>query len=323
MEADDRISRRLKVNDLRLLHAVVESGAMAKAAARLHISQPAVSKAIAALEQTLGVRLLDRNRRGVEPTVYGRAILRRGVAVFDELRQGVNDIRFLRDSTSGEVRIGSNPTSAESLLPLFIHRFNRKYPRVVLRIDLVPRGGEYMSGLRERRFDLIMERSLVSVADDPAMADIRVEPLLQDQLVIVAGSHNRWARRRKIDLAELVDEPWAFARPNSWTHAALVEAFRRSRLNAPVADVVTNSVPLRFYLAANGPHLTASSRSAVRFITSQQSLKILPAELPQRPWPFAIFALKNRTLSPAVERFIECAHETAKSIALSSRSHKR
>ena len=78
MDPDDRISSRLKVSDLRLLHAVVQSGGMAKAAAQLNISQPAVSKAIAALERTLGVRLLDRNSRGVEATLYGRALLRRG-----------------------------------------------------------------------------------------------------------------------------------------------------------------------------------------------------------------------------------------------------
>jgi DNA-binding transcriptional LysR family regulator len=322
MDPDDRISSRLKVSDLRLLSAVVQSGGMAKAAAQLNISQPAVSKAIAALEHTLGVRLLDRSSQGVEPTPYGRALLRRGIAIFDELRQGVNDIKCLSDPNAGEVRIGSNTSTAETLLPLFIHRFSQQYPRVVVHIAIVPRVGLYMSGLRDRQYDLVVERSMIPLADDPLMADLKVEPLLHDQLVIAAGSQNRWARRRRIDLAELVDEPWILPGPNSWNYSSLVEAFKARGLSPPKASVVTSCVSLRLYLLANGPYITSTSNSSVWLSPNRQSLKILPVDLPIRPWPFAIFALKNRTLSPAVERFIECAREVAKSIAIPPRSRK-
>src|SRR4030095_6612486 len=85
MDLDDRTLRRLKLSDLRIFHAVVQRGGMARAAMHLNISQPAVSKAIAALEHTLGVRLLERHPQGVDPTIYGRALLKGGSAVFDEL----------------------------------------------------------------------------------------------------------------------------------------------------------------------------------------------------------------------------------------------
>ena len=115
------VLRRLKLSDLRLLHAVVQWGGMARAAERLNISQPAVSKAVKALEHTLGVRLLDRNPQGVEPTVYGQALLKGGVAVFDELEQSVKQIAFLADPTAGivggrvELRVGdpARPTAVE------------------------------------------------------------------------------------------------------------------------------------------------------------------------------------------------------------------
>ncbi|HVT29865.1 MAG TPA: LysR family transcriptional regulator [Lacipirellulaceae bacterium] len=227
MNPDDRVSGRLKISDLRLLHAVVQSGGMAKAAAQLNISQPAVSKAIAALEQTLGVRLLDRNSRGVETTLYGRALLRRGIAIFDELRQGVNDIKSLNDPGSGEIRIGATAVTLETVLPMFIHHFSQQYPRVVLHIDNVPRDGAYTSGLRDRKYDLIVAWSGTLVADDPLTGDLRVEPLfLRDQWVIAAGSHNRWTRRRKIDLAELANDPWILPAPNSWNHSTLIEVFK-------------------------------------------------------------------------------------------------
>ena len=102
----DQIKRRLKLRDLDVFMTVASVGGMGKAAERLNLSQPAISKAIADLEQVLGVRLLDRSRQGVEPTTYGRTLIQRSTAAFDELRHGVNDIDFLSDPSSGELRIG-------------------------------------------------------------------------------------------------------------------------------------------------------------------------------------------------------------------------
>src|SRR6476659_2333855 len=93
MDDSKRIERRVKLHDLRVLMSVVEMGSMNKAAERLATSQPAVSRAIADLERALGVRLLERTPGGIQPTQYGQVILKRGLAVFDELRQGVKDIR--------------------------------------------------------------------------------------------------------------------------------------------------------------------------------------------------------------------------------------
>src|SRR6202521_4316298 len=112
MQLSDRIGRRMKLQDLHILMTVIQVGSMGKAGQRLNISQPAISRSIAELEHALGVRLLDRHRQGVEPTEYGRALLDCGVAVFDDLRQGVKNIEFLADPAAGEVRIGCNPLLA-------------------------------------------------------------------------------------------------------------------------------------------------------------------------------------------------------------------
>src|ERR1700675_4996959 len=107
MQVSDRIGRRMKLHDLHVLMAVVQAGSMNKAAAALHTTQPAISRSIGELERTVGVRLLDRNPRGVAPTEYGRALLDGGAAMFDDLRQAVKTIEFLADPTAGEVRIGA------------------------------------------------------------------------------------------------------------------------------------------------------------------------------------------------------------------------
>src|SRR6266508_2699354 len=108
----ERIARRLKLHDVRVLISVVEAGSMHKAAERLGTSQPAISRVIADLEHSVGVRLLERSLRGIQPTQYGRVLVKRGVAAFDEFRQGVKDIRFLADPTTGELRIACSDAMA-------------------------------------------------------------------------------------------------------------------------------------------------------------------------------------------------------------------
>src|SRR5215510_1861200 len=112
MDEIERIERRVKLHDVRVLMSVVQAGSMNKAAERLATSQPAISRAISDLEHALGVRLLDRSPNGIEPTQYGRSIIKRGIAVFDELRQGVKDIEFLADPSVGELRIGTTEAMA-------------------------------------------------------------------------------------------------------------------------------------------------------------------------------------------------------------------
>ena len=131
MPWDDRTKRRLKLRDLDVLLAVIETGSMGKAAKRLNVSQPAVSKAVAELEHALRVRLVDRSRRGVVPTPYGLALAKRSTAIFNDLRQGVQDIDFLSDPNKGEIRIGTTDPIATAIILPAIDTLSRKYPQMV------------------------------------------------------------------------------------------------------------------------------------------------------------------------------------------------
>src|SRR5687768_6732201 len=131
-EWESRIGRRLKLRDLHILSAVVKWGSMAKAAAHLRISQPSVSEAIATLEVALRVRLLDRNPRGVEPTIYANALLKRGLVVFDELKKAIEDIEFLADPAVGDVRIGCPESLSAGLVPAIIDRLSRRLPKITV-----------------------------------------------------------------------------------------------------------------------------------------------------------------------------------------------
>jgi molybdate transport repressor ModE-like protein len=313
MEWEKRLGRRLRVRDLYILSIVVKTGSMAKAARELAMSQPSVSEAIANLEHLLGVRLVDRSTQGVAPTMYADAILKRSVTVFDELKQGVRDIQFLADPTSGAVAVGYTDM-LEAIVPTIVDRFNEQYPRVVVRAELVRSPiAESLPELRDRTFDLILARP--SRSDDQMMEGIQTDFLLEDPMIVVAGTHSPWARRRKIELADLVDAPWILPPPDGLTHRFIAEAYRKRGLNPPAVTLLSSTIDLRVSLLASGRFVSVLPRSVYLRDRVRYGLKMLPVSIPTQSWPLTIMTLKNRTLSPVIERFIACAHDVAKAIS--------
>jgi DNA-binding transcriptional LysR family regulator len=309
MDDVERIERRLKLHDVRVLMSVVAAGSMHKAAERLATSQPAISRAIRDLEHALGVRLLDRSPRGIEPTQYGRAIIKRGLAVFDELRQGVKDIEFLADPTAGVLRIGCTESTAAGPVLAAIDRLTLRHPRIVF--DVVTGSVPALCrDLAERRVELVILRTPEALVDD----DIVVEKLFDDSYVVVATKQNPWTRRRRYELADLVDERWTLPSPDSVVGTFARAAFRAQGLTLPAATVVTLSMHLRNRLLATGRFLTIMSGFTLKLPGKHASLEALPVKLPNARGTVAIITLKNRTLSPLAELFIETARAVAKGL---------
>jgi len=312
---ENRIGRRLKLRDLHVFSTVVQRGSMAKAAQHLGVSQPAVSQVIAGLEHALGVRLVDRSSHGIEPTIYGEALLRRSVAVFDELNQGVRDIEFLSDPTIGDVRIACTESLWYAFLPETILRFSKLYPRVKVHADLI--ADKDFRGLHERRYDCMLQRVPELRFDEHVANELNVEPLFDETVIVVAGAHTKWARRRTIDLAELIDEPWTLGGTDTWNRALANEIFRLRGLRVPEPRVAAVSITLRARLVAAGPYLAAFVPSVLRQLHADHyALVALPVvDLPAKPYSASIATLKNRTLSPVAERFLACVREVAKLFA--------
>ena len=319
MEWESRLGRRLRIRDVYILATVVECGSMAKAARQLAMSQPSVSEAIANLEHVLRVRLLDRGPQGVVSTIYADALLKRGAVVFDELRQGVRDIEHLADPAAGQVTIGCAESFMAGLLPAIIERLSRRHPKIVVHAEYAQHATTEFRELRERNFDLVIGR----ISEPFAQDEFSFEPLYEEKYLVVVGSKSRWARRRKVELAELLDEPWILM-PSNIVISSLVEAaFRRSGLKVPQERVASLSMHLRTHLLATGNFLTVMPNSMFRFNAERWSLKALPIDLGIESRQVGIITLKHRTLSPVVELFIEHARAVAKSIQSSTRPAKR
>jgi len=314
---DERIGRRLRLRDLRVFFHVVELGSFAKAAAQLRVSQPAVSRVIADLEHSLGARLFDRNTRGVEPTPYGRALLLRGRAAFDELRQAIGDIEFLSDPDAGEVRVGSPDVLTSGFIAAIVDRLNRKSPGIIFQ-TINGNRASLSAALRERRIDVMVSRWQGAATED----DLTSEKLFDEQLFVVAGLRNQWARRRSIELGELLDEQWVLPPPSSATGAVIAAGFYAAGFTPRRPSVASDSIMLRNLLLVSGRYLGVLPGSILQFAREQLRVKILPVHLPPgMVQPTDITWHRNRSLSPVVERFIACARDVAKTVTKAGSGH--
>ncbi|MGA8819481.1 MAG: LysR family transcriptional regulator [Xanthobacteraceae bacterium] len=305
---DERALRRVKLSDLRLLRAVVDAGGMAKAGSQFNISQSAVSKAIATLEQTLGVRLLDRTPKGIVPTPYGEVLLKGAIGVFDELRQSINQIEFLSDPNIGELRFAASEHLLDSYVPAVIARLHRSYPRMRLRLVQVNTLQHEHHELRERNIELVIDRIIQAGPE----TDMNAEILFDDPVYVVAGVNSPWARRRQATLPDLMDALWALPPPYIIIGSQLVEAFQKHRLPLP-QHVTCHSLQVQKALLTTGRYLAMLPNCMLQLGSERRSFKKL-IRLSTQPAPVGIITLKKRTPHPLAKPFIQAAREIAKSL---------
>ena len=309
MEWSDRIGSRIKLRDLHILMAIADTGSMAKAATKLRISHPAISKTISEMEGTLGVRLLDRGSKGAELTDYGEVLLRCGINIFDEMRQGLRSLEHLSDPNSGEVRLGCTEIIIHSLAPSIARKFVQRYPRVQLDVKLTNPGAYQIQELRERKIDLLITRATGQRLED----DFHSEVLFDEPFVFVVGAQSEFARKRRITLKDIINSNWVLPSYDSAPGVLIAEIFRANNIQRPEPAIKTVSIQLTKSLIASGEFVGILPTSVAALDAPQAALKVLPFGFPGPRISAEIVFLKNRTLIPTVELFIKCAREVARS----------
>jgi DNA-binding transcriptional LysR family regulator len=180
---------------------------------------------------------------------------------------------------------------------------------VVVHVLTAQTGTQEFRELRERNVDIMLGRLFRPTADD----DIEVEVVGADRLYVVTASHNPWARRRKLSLAELTDEPWILYPPDNVVGSFHAQAFRRNGLELPSKHVISYSLDVRMHLLATGRYLTMLGSMVLQYNAERWSLRRLPIDLQLPEMPLAVFTLKNRTISPVAQLFLERVRTLAKS----------
>jgi DNA-binding transcriptional LysR family regulator len=308
MDWSDRIGRRIKLRDLHILMAIADTGSMAKAAAKLRISHPAVSKAISEIEGTLGVRLFDRGSQGAELTAHGEVLLCCGINVFDEMQQGIRSLEHLSNPNSGEVRLGCTDIILHSLVPPIVRKFSAKYPGVQLDVRLTNPGGHQIQQLRERKIDLLITRATGQ------QDGFHSEVLFDEPFVFVVGAHSELARKRRLALTDIIKGNWVLPPYDSAPGALIGEIFRANGVPPPKPLVKTIAIQLTVSLIASGEFVGILPASVAALSAHQAALRVLPLKSLGPRISAEIVFLKNRTLGPAVQSFINCTREVAKSL---------
>jgi DNA-binding transcriptional LysR family regulator len=305
MDWADRIGRRIRLRDLHILLAVAECGSMSKASLRLGVSHPVISKTVSELEHSLGVKLFDRNPQGVELTAYGGALLNCGRIVFDEMRQGLKRIEFLTNPNEGDLRIGCPEIEIAGIFPSIVERFISKCPGARVQVVHANTSMLQFDELRSRQVDLLVGRARPAILAD----DLTYENLFEDSHVVLAGKDSPWLGRGNLELAELMNEPWVLPPYESVPGPFIINFFRANNLEPPRASLSTLSAQLTITLVATGRFLGFLPEGVARTSGARAGLVMLPVKLPRSPIAVDIITVKNRTLSPLAELFIDCARE--------------
>lgn len=308
MPWNERTKRRLKLRDLDILLAVIETGSMGKAASRRNITQPAVSKAIVELEHALGVKLFDRSRRGVVPTAYASALAKRSVAIFNDLRQGVQDIDFLSDPTTGEIRIGTTQPLAVALVCPVIDQLSSKYRRTFFHIVAGDSAALYRDVV-DRNIELAICRMIGRLPEE-----LDAEILFYDTLAVMTAAKNPLTRRRKLTLAQIAGEPWTLLPSESFFGTVIAEAFRANGHEPPRPTVTSLSFKVHDEMLATGRFLTVMPGFMQLILSNNPPLKTLPVGLRNPRTPIGLITLKNRTLTPLAQMFIDRIRARAKAL---------
>jgi DNA-binding transcriptional LysR family regulator len=310
MQWDDRVGRRLRLKDLHTLQTVAAVGSMAKASGRLALSQPAISKAISDMEQTLGAPLFDRSSSGVELTDCGRMLVERARVIFDEVRQGVLDIEHMSDPTRGEVRIGTiEPFTG--VVSEIISQLVRRYPRISYHVT-VSDADSLGRELRERMLDVLIVRWVPPLVADDLAAQVLFK---SSSFAVMAERRHPLLLRKKLNLADLMGERWTLSPPDSFLGRIVVDLFRRRKLPLPPTVATTISIYMRLNLLATGGFLTVLPLTMLRHRSNRAWLRALDVDLSDSSSPIAAITLKKRHSGGAVRLFLQASVEVCKGIA--------
>ena len=227
--------------------------------------------------------------------------------MFDEMRKGLQQIEFIKQPDAGDLRIGSSIVVDAGLLPAILDRFAQDFPRAVLHVMHEDIATQQYDNLRNRNVELVLGR-LPAAMTEP---DLVAEPLFDEPLVVVAGVESPWARRRNLTLADLVEAPWVLAQPGSLARSLQDGVFRNSGLEPRSASVLTVSLHLYMRVIETGRWVGLVPASVMRFGGQHMRLKALPVKIVSPPAPVGFVTVKDRSLTPLAERFIDCTRKVA------------
>ena len=294
-----RLPKNLKLGELRVFMAVLEARSFRKAASMLHLTQPAVTRAIASLEDLLEARLFDRRSEGVVPTVHGLSFAPRAAAVFEELRRAAQDLTRISSGQQGSLRVGIVPMPAIPFLPIAVRKLRDEHPGIFVSV-VEDREAELLDRLRKRDIELAILRMALLDQDD----EMRFDRFFDEKLCVLAARDHPLAAREQLDWPELLQADWVLPPADCIFYEHMRRTLLEVGLEMPRVVVEAYSVHHQYTMALHGGMLAFGMRSQFEFAPEKALLRRLAYEFPTPVRSVGAMSLRAHELSPLARQLI-------------------
>jgi DNA-binding transcriptional LysR family regulator len=285
---------RLKTRQLLLVVVVAEEGNIHRAAQVLSMTQPAASKLLKDLEDSLGVQLFERLPRGMRPTWYGDTLIRHARAALSSLSQANDELQAAKAGQFGQVHVGSITAPGLALLPPTVSAVKQAHPHLHISIQIDP-SNVLIDKLNRGALDLVVGR--LSVEHD--QSDLRYEVVGEEPVSAVVRPGHALSTRMPLHLADMLDCGWIVPPSGSVLRHRFDLMFQELNLPQPVNRVETSALLFITKMMQQSDMVSIMSADVARYYQAHGLLSILPLSLPCDMEPFGFITRRDRLLSPA------------------------
>lgn len=302
-------STRIKTRQLLLLAHLDRERSVLRAADAVGMSQPAASKLLRELEDSLGVTLFERHARGVEPTPYGEVVLRRARSVLSEIHRAQEEVEAMKRGEHYRVSIGCVMSPGADLLPLALTMLEQRHPKMVVSVD-IDTSRPLVAKLLEGRLDIVIGR----VLDSESAVGVHFEVLSDEPHSLFTREGHPLLKRRRLRIEDLIDQTWVLPPPDSILRERITTMFLRRGLPLPSRIIETSSLPVITNLLRCSDMIVALPHKVMRPYCDAGMLRQLPIESNVRMDPFGLIIRRGHTLSDQAAEALHVLREASREI---------
>jgi DNA-binding transcriptional LysR family regulator len=303
------ITRKFRLRHVELIAVLYEARSILKAARRLNLSQPTVTKALKDVEATLGAPLFERSNRGLAPTPYGEIFARHAKIVLSQLRHAAEELEDRRIGYSGKVTVGTLLAASASILPDAIVLLKRERPRVAISVIV----GTYdllVPSLLVGDLDMVLGR-LPEEGRSPALV---YEEFYAEPICLVVRRGHPLLRKRRLGLRELAAQPWLLPAPETTLRRQLERAFRDAGAPLPSNIIESVSILTNRVLLRKSDCIGVMPYHVALDDVRQKLLAMLPVKLKSMDSPVGAILRAPGELPPAASALLECLRIAARQV---------
>ncbi len=301
---------QLKTHQLAFLVHLDEERRLARAAAAAGLTQPAASKLLRQIEETLDVRLFERHARGVAPTRYGEILVRHARLALSEIGLAREELAALKAGRTGKAAVGSIVEPGANLVPAAVAMLKQRDPGTLVRVE-IDASRQLVQRLLQGHLDMVVARLLDAESAD----ELVYEPLASDEPhAVIASACHPLAGQAHLRLEDLIGQPWIVPPPGSLVREKLAAMFLQQGLPQPVDVVETSSLPMITALLEQGRMVVALPEVAVASFCNAGILKVLMTDLAVGMGGFGLITRRNRELSPGARLMLGTLREVAEKL---------